>query len=228
MTATEPTVFVVDDDQGMRDSLHWLITSVDMAVETFASAKEFLEACQPSQPCCLGRSCCIVADVRMAGMSGLDLQEELTRRGIEIPVIVITGYGDVPMAVRAMKAGAFDFIQKPFNDQALLEIVQKAVKQSAETDRNRFERDEILKMLDLLTARERQVLDGIIGDLANKAIAHRLGLSEKTIEFHRAKVMEKMKAQSLVDLVRKVMPVSGSLADPVPPSANSSFHSGKP
>lgn len=193
------TVFVVDDDPAVRDSLHWLVASVNLDVETFASGQAFLDAYRWE------RTGCLLTDVRMPGMSGLDLQLEVTRRGIRLPVIIITGHGDVEMAVRAMKSGAFDFVQKPFNDQTLLELVQKAVDLSVARHREAAEQMLIRGQLGRLTPRERQVLDRIVAGEPNKAIALGLGRSEKTVEFHRAKVMEKMQARSLAELMRKVM-----------------------
>ena len=194
-----PTVFVVDDDPAVRDSLQWLVASVNLDVKTFESAQAFLDAYRPSQ------GGCVLADVRMPGISGLDLQVEMKVRGIDLPVIIVTGHGDVEMAVRAMKAGAYDFIQKPFNDQTLLELVQKAVDLSIARAREAAEQAEIQRLLDQLTPRERQVLDHIVAGEPNKSIAQHLGRSEKTVEFHRAKVMEKMQARSLAELMRKVM-----------------------
>lgn len=194
-----PVVFVIDDDEAVRSSLAWLINSVDIEVRTFASANEFLAAYQPGQPGCL------IVDVRMPGMSGLELQRQLAERSIALPVIIITGHGDVEMAVRAMKAGAFDFVQKPFNDQVLLDLIQSALEKSARASQLIAERTRVAERLGQLTERERQVLDGIVGGESNKRIATRLGLSEKTIEFHRSKVMRKMEARSLADLTRKVV-----------------------
>ena len=196
---TEPVVFVVDDDHAARESLSWLIGSVHLRVAAFASADEFLVAYPPGQPGCL------IADVRMPGLSGLDLQAELKRRGIEIPVIVVTGHGDVPMAVRAMKAGALDFVEKPFNDQVLIDLVQKAVETSLAGARGQGERRDIQARLDQLTPRERQVLGMIAAGESNKGIAHVLGISEKTVEAHRAHVMEKMQARSLAELMKLVI-----------------------
>jgi FixJ family two-component response regulator len=192
------TVFVVDDDEAVRDSLRWLIASVDLAVETFSSATDFLESYRD------GQRGCMIVDVRMPGMSGLELQRKLSDRGIGLPVIVITGHGDIDMAVRAMKIGAFDFIQKPFNDQILLDRIQNALEQNEQLMEADAERAFILKQLSQLTAREREVLDGIVNGHSNKEIAATLQLSEKTIEFHRSKVMRKMEASSLAELIRKV------------------------
>jgi FixJ family two-component response regulator len=195
----EPIVFVVDDDQAARESLSWLIGSVHLRVRSFASAAEFLAACSP------GQSGCVIADVRMPGLSGLDLQAELRRRGIDLPVIVVTGHGDVPMAVRAMKAGAIDFVEKPFNDQVLIDLVQNAVKQSLAARRSEREKQGVRARLEQLTPRERQVLDMIAAGESNKGIAHALGISEKTVEAHRAHVMDKMQAKSFAELMKLVI-----------------------
>ena len=194
--AAEPVVFVVDDDQAARESLSWLIGSIHLKVAAFTSVADFLAAYRPGQPGCL------VTDVRMPGLSGLDLQAEIKRLGIGIPVIVVTGHGDVPMAVQAMKAGAFDFIEKPFNDQVLLDRVQKAVEQNLAASRDQAARQTIRARLDQLTPRERQVLDLVVAGESNKGIAHRLNISEKTVEAHRAHVMEKMQAHSLAELMK--------------------------
>lgn len=196
MATPESIVYVVDDDPAVRDSLRWLLSSVDLKVETFASAAEFLAAYHADQ---LG---CVLVDVRMPGMSGLELQEELTARETTLPVIIVTGHSDVQMAVRAMKAGAFDFIEKPFNDQALLDLVQKAIEENRATVRVRLEYERIRGRFDLLSPREKQVLELIVAGEPNKRIAYRLGLSEKTVEAHRAKVMEKTRAGSLADLIK--------------------------
>ena len=194
-----PTVFVVDDDKAVRDSLKWLISSVNLNVETYSSAQEFKESCNPERPGC------ILMDVRMPGVSGLDLQKEMETRSICPPVIIITGHGDVQMAVRAMKDGAFDFIEKPFNDQTLLDCVQKAVTQSLNKIDEHERQKDILEKLDTLTPREREVLSLIVSGETNKGIAHILEISDKTVEAHRAKVMEKLKATSFADLMKKVI-----------------------
>lgn len=193
----DKTIFVVDDDKAVRDSLSWLISSVGLHVETFGSAQDFLDVYDPTRPGCL------LVDVRMPGMSGLELQKRLAENPHCLPVIVVTGHGDVQMAVRAMKDGAFDFIEKPYNDQILLDLVQKAVR---ECERRRTEvtsHQEIQDLVDTLTPRERQVMDMIVAGNTNKQIAYALDISEKTVEAHRAKVMEKIQASSLADLIRK-------------------------
>lgn len=201
MNRPDPLVFVVDDDDAVRDSISWLISSVDLKVQAYASAGDFLAQCRP------GQAGCLITDIRMPELSGLDLQDELNRRGCDIPVIVITGHGDVQTAVRAMKAGAFDFIEKPFNDQLLLDLVNRAVASSVESLREQIEQAEVKTRIGSLTPREKQVLDLIsIGD-SNKAIAHGLDISEKTVEAHRARVMSKMQAKSLAALVKMVISI---------------------
>jgi FixJ family two-component response regulator len=189
-----PHIFVVDDDQTLRGSLRWLLESLKLNVQTYASAHEFLSTYDPVQPGCL------LLDVRMPDISGLQLQDILKKRSIRIPVIIITGHGDVSMAVRAMKAGALDFIEKPFNDQELLECVQRALaldtRQRGEESQQRI----AIERLDTLTPREREVLEKVVCGKLNKTIAAELGISMKTVEAHRAKVMEKMGAHSAFEL----------------------------
>jgi FixJ family two-component response regulator len=201
MTTTEQIVYVVDDDPAIRDSLQWLLTSVDLKVRTFSSGQELLDQVTPDLPGCL------LIDVRMPGMSGLELQHELTARGIKLPIVIITGHGDVQMAVRAMKAGALDFIEKPFNDQEILEVVQRAVDRSVSVVESSAVKEEVESRIASLTPRERQVLELVVTGLPNRGIALELGRSEKTVEFHRANVMEKMQAKSLADLMKMVMTV---------------------
>ena len=191
----EPIVFVVDDDHAVRRFLTGLITSIDFQVTACGSAQEFLDVYEPGRPGCL------VLDVRMPGMSGLELQRELADRSIDLPVIILTGHGNVPVAVHAMKAGALDFVEKPFNNELLLDRIQKAVTQSMRADTVRVERTEILTRLESLTPRERQIFDTVVGGGVNKVIAHELAISEKTVEIHRANVMKKMHATSLASLV---------------------------
>lgn len=194
--STKATVFVVDDDQAMRNSLKWLIESVGMSVEVFGSADEFIRSYYP------GRAGCLLLDVRMPGMSGLELQEYFVEQQIRIPVIIITGHGDVPMAVRAMKVGAVDFIEKPFNDELLLDSIRNALIIDVEQRSLQAERSEIAARLAELTPREHQVMEMVTDGRANKEIALALGVSAKTVEAHRARVMEKMQASSLADLVK--------------------------
>jgi FixJ family two-component response regulator len=194
-----PTVFVVDDDEGVRNSLRFLLKSVGLTTQTLSSASEFLDTYKPSQPGCL------VLDVRMPGMSGLELQQQLNVRGAVIPVIFITGHGDIPMAVEAMQQGAFDFLQKPFRDQELIDRIQRALELDG---RNRAALDQharIRERLDSLTPREREVLALMTRGQPNKIMAAELGVSQRTVEIHRARVMEKSGAASLAQLVRMVM-----------------------
>jgi len=193
----DKTIFIVDDDKAVRDSLSWLISSVGLHVETFGSAQDFLDVYDPTRPGCL------LVDVRMPGMSGLELQKRLAENPHCLPVIVVTGHGDVQMAVRAMKDGAFDFIEKPYNDQILLDLVQKAVRECERRRTQVTSHQEIQELVDTLTPRERQVRDMIVAGNTNKQIAYALDISEKTVEAHRAKVMEKLQASSLADLIRK-------------------------
>ena len=199
MPEPEPTVFIVDDDEAMRDALDTLIRSVGMRTSLHASADEFLAAYDPEQPGCL------VLDVRMPGMSGLDLQDALAEQGIKLPVIIITGHGDIPMAVQAMRAGAVDFLEKPFREQELLHRIHQAVEQDTRARQDRAAKAEITARLASLTPREGQVLDLVVAGRPNKAIAGELGLSHKTVEFHRAKIMDKMRADNVAELVRMVL-----------------------
>ena len=193
---TEKTVYVVDDDEAVRRFLRGLIGSIGLGVKTYASAQEFLDGYEVGSPGCL------LLDIRMPDMSGLELQAELRRREIDIPVIILTGHGDVKVAVHAMKAGAVDFIEKPFNNELLLHAIQKVVAASLHSSGTRVRRQEILQRLETLTPRERQVLGLVVAGETNKGVARHLGISEKTVEIHRAKVMEKMQAKSLAELVK--------------------------
>ena len=194
-----PIVMVVDDDSGVRNAMRFLLKSVGLESALYASAQEFLAAYQPAQPGCL------VLDIRMPGMSGLDLQEQLNLRGAVIPVIFMSGHGDIPMAVEAMQHGAFDFLQKPFRDQDLLDRIQRAIVRDAEQRQTLGETARIKAHVASLTAREREVLDLMTQGKQNKAIAQDLGVSPRTIEIHRARVMEKMNAQSVAQLVRMML-----------------------
>jgi RNA polymerase sigma factor (sigma-70 family) len=205
--AGEPVVFVVDDDQAIRNSLKWLIESVGLLVETYAGANELLRNYYP------GRAGCLLLDVRMPGMGGLELQEYLNRHHITLPIIIITGHGDVPMSVRAMKAGAVDFIEKPFNDELLLESIRNALSLDQRQREIQGRRAEIAARLALLTPREHEVMRMVTDGRSNKEIAVELGVSAKTVEAHRARVMEKMQAHSLAELVRMVL-VAGPLDSP--------------
>ncbi|MBL8482377.1 MAG: response regulator transcription factor [Rhodocyclaceae bacterium] len=199
----EGTVHIVDDEADVREALALLVRSVGLVAASYASAYDFLQRYRP------GGASCAVLDVRMPGMSGLDLQEKLKRDGIELPIIFMTGHGDVPMAVRAMRAGALDFIEKPFNDQEMLDRIQAAIARDA---RDRDEAAEMRRMAARqaeLTPREREVMALIVAGRLNKQIADELGLSTRTVELHRAHVMEKMQAESLSHLVRMALALEG-------------------
>ena len=198
-TANDQTVFVVDDDPALRDALSLLMQSVRQPVETFDSAQGFLDAFDTS------RRGCLVLDIRMPGISGLDLQARLADMGSTLPVIIITGHGDVPMAVRALKDGAMDFLEKPFNDQVLLDCVKRALELNARQSDQAERRSTIEGRLAQLTPRERQVLELVVNGRSNKEMAAELGVSQKTIEAHRAKVMEKTQARSLSELMRMIL-----------------------
>ncbi len=196
MKEQNPVVFVIDDDRMVREGLQSLIRSVGLRVETFASAQEFLSGKRPDAPACL------VLDVRMPGISGLDLQLKLRDGGIPIPIIFITGHGDIPMSVRAMKEGAHEFLTKPVRGQDLLDAIQKAIASDQSLRKERQEANEIRSRFESLTPREKEVLDLVVEGLLNKQIADQLGMSELTVKTHRAHVMEKTHADSLAHLVR--------------------------
>jgi two-component system response regulator FixJ len=196
------TVFVVDDDDAVRDSLRLLLKSAEITCQVFASAQDFLSAYDAAHPGCL------LLDVRMPGMSGLEMQQELNMRGATLPVIFITGHGDIPMAVEAMQLGAFDFLQKPFRDQELLDRVQRALARDMDNRARLRHTDRIRERLATLSPREREVLDLVTQGKANKMVAGDLGVSQRTVEIHRAHVMQKMEAGSLAELVRMMMAVA--------------------
>jgi two-component system response regulator FixJ len=193
---TEPVIYVVDDDDGMRRALDTLLSTIGYKTTVFSRPREFLAKFKAGSPGCL------VLDIRMPDMSGLEVQQHLNRMGAMLPVIFITGHGDVPMAVQAMKEGAFEFIQKPFRDQDLLDRINHALRLDAENRNTVARRAEVLHRLESLTPRERQVMDLVVDGAANKVIAIDLDLSERTVEIHRAKVMEKMSARSVAHLVK--------------------------
>jgi two-component system response regulator FixJ len=199
MKEKSSTVFVVDDDSGVRSSIRMLLKSIGITAISMASAQEFLQAFDPSQPGCL------VLDIRMPGMSGMELQQQLSLRGAIIPVIFITGHGDVPMAVEAMQHGAFDFLQKPFRDQDLIDRIQKALARDREARTALQKHSQIRERLESLTPREKDVLKLLIKGQQNKVMAAELGLSQRTVEIHRAHIMEKTGANSLAQLVRMVL-----------------------
>ena len=196
MKEAESTVFVVDDDADLRESLGWLFESAGLRFKSYSTAQEFLTDYKPEEPGCL------LLDVRMPGLSGLDLQEELRRRGVPPPIIIMTGHARVPMAVRALKGGAIDFIQKPFSDQSLLERIRQAIDLDRRTRQARTEAAKFAALLTYLTPREREVMDLVIAGKPNKIIAADLGISPKTVEIHRGRVMEKMQVESVAELVR--------------------------
>ncbi len=201
--AAGPVVFVVDDDEAVRASVAMLLESVALPVETFASAGDFLDAWPGDRPGCL------VLDLRMPGLSGLELQERLVERGSRLPIIFLTGHGDVPDAVAAMRAGAVDFLRKPFRDQDLLDRIQQALEMDRARRSAAGERTELAARLERLTPREREVLDRVVAGQPNKQIAAELGVSDRTVEIHRARAMAKMEAASLAELVRLVLRARG-------------------
>jgi len=193
---SDSVVFVIDDESSVREAIKSLIRSVGMHVETFASAQEFLTSKRPDAPACL------VLDVRMPGLSGLDLQRELSQLDLPVPIIFLTGHGDIPMSVRAMKAGAVEFLTKPFRDQDLLDAIAQAIEHDRAMRTQRIETADLHLRFESLTPREREVMAHVVAGLLNKQVAARLGISEITVKLHRHQVMEKMKADSLADLVR--------------------------
>lgn len=198
MKPLDPIVFVVDDDLSVREALSSLIRSVGLRVETFASAQDFLRHQRPDATACL------VLDVRMPGLSGLDLQRELAHAGERIPIIFITGHGDIPMSVRAMKAGAVEFLPKPFRDEDLLDAIREALERDQVARQQRAELAEIQDKYDTLTSREREVIVLIVKGMLNKQVAAELGITEITIKVHRRRILQKMRAKSLPALVRMV------------------------
>lgn len=198
-----PTIYIVDDDDGMRHALTGLMKTVGYNPVAYARPGDFLASYDPNVPGC------IVLDVRMPGMSGLEVQQQLNRAGAMIPIILMTGHGDIPMAVQAMKDGALDFLQKPFRDQDLLDRINTALKLDAENRQNVERHADLKRRRESLTPREREVMAMVVDGHANKVIAIDLGLSERTVEIHRANVMEKMAARSVAHLVKMHLQLSG-------------------
>ncbi len=207
MIETKPTIFVVDDDPSVRKSTKLMLESVGFNVKTFASAQDFLKAKVQED---IG---CLILDVRMPGVSGLDLQEKLVSAKSPPPVIFITGHGTVPMSVRAMKAGAVDFLQKPFEEQDLLDAINRAITRQRERKSEKDEADRLQQRLKALTPREYEVFSLLVTGMANKEIAYKLGMSERTVKFHRANIIEKTNAGSLVDLMRFAETLKSRLPD---------------
>jgi RNA polymerase sigma factor (sigma-70 family) len=203
--SSDPIVFVIDDDPSVRSSLKFLISTVGLEVESFGSAESFLQIKAPERPSCF------VLDVRLRGLSGLDFQSELAARKIRTPIVFITGHGDIPMSVHAMKRGAIEFLTKPFRDQDLLDAIRVAL----ERDRGRREQEkeiaELRQRFQSLTPREREVISMVVSGMLNKQIAGELGTAENTVKVHRSRAMEKMRAQTLADLVRMIEKIKGRL-----------------
>jgi RNA polymerase sigma factor (sigma-70 family) len=198
-----PVVFVVDDDPSVRSSLKFLLSSVGLQVESFDSAETFLQRNPPDAPSCL------VLDVRLRGLSGLDFQRELAARNIRIPIVFVTGHGDIPMSVRAMKAGAIEFLTKPYRDQDLLDAVRIALERDRATREQEKDLTDLRQRFESLTPREQEVISKVVSGMLNKQIAGEIGTAENTVKVHRSRAMEKMNAQSFADLVRMIEKLKG-------------------
>jgi RNA polymerase sigma factor (sigma-70 family) len=196
LDTTDTTVYIVDDDTMVRNGTARLVRSLGMHAETFSSAQEFLDFDTPDTPSC------VVLDVRMPGLTGMDLQKEMVRRDLQLPIVFVTGHGDIPMSVQAMKKGAQDFLTKPFDEEELIAAIDRAIECDAEQRVERTAKDEILQRVDRLTPREREVLALVVTGMLNKQVAGQLGTTEKTVKVHRARAMKKMQAGSLADAVR--------------------------
>jgi FixJ family two-component response regulator len=191
-----PTVFIIDDDRGVRQAIHDLVESVGLRAESFATGEEFLGTRQ------IGRPSCLVLDVRLPQMSGLDFQRRLAETGMQIPIIFVTAHGDIPMSVRALKSGAMEFLTKPFRDQDLLDAIQQALERDRITQKEQAELHDLHERYRGLTTREQEVMTLVVSGMLNKQIAFKIGVSEATVKIHRGNVMHKMQAASVVDLVR--------------------------
>ncbi|HED32841.1 MAG TPA: response regulator transcription factor [Gammaproteobacteria bacterium] len=205
---TEPTIFIVDDDPAMRDSLSWLLETIGHPVKTYESAQDFLNNFDPGSPGCL------VLDVRLPGMSGLQLQQKMKADNIALPVIIISGHGDVPMAVKAMQQGALEFHEKPFRDQELLDSIQNALEVDATNRSKNAESAEIQICVNTLTPREKEVMELLIQGNPNREVASQCSISVKTVEVHRARIMDKMKANSFPELIHMVLELKGATPSP--------------
>lgn len=203
MSQPQPIIYIVDDDLGMRKALGRLCQAAGWRVHLFASAREFLDHGAPESPACL------LLDVSMPGLSGLDLQTELAARHFQIPIVFLTGHGDIPTSVKAIKAGAVDFLTKPFQERSVVAVVTEALRKDAQQASDKTERESVRRRLDTLTPREREVFDLVIKGLLNKQIAMELGTSEQTIKVHRGRVMEKMEVQSVAELVQAAVKAGG-------------------
>ena len=203
METRKPVVYIVDDDKDLRTSLAWLLESVSVQALCFAGADEFLSHYDPDQPACL------VLDVRMPETSGFQLQDILNERGIALPTLFVSAHGDIPMSVKAMKNGAIDFVEKPYNPQQMLERIQAALKDAVQVHAGATQRQHLQSKLDLLTGREREVLGMVIDGKASKVIARELNISVKTVDVHRTKIKEKMGVSSIAMLVREVLDLGG-------------------
>ncbi len=199
----EPTVFIVDDDSEVRETIKMLVESVGLRIEAFAAAQDFLDVYDPERPGCL------ITDVRMPGMSGIELQAKLLAMKVTLPIIVMSGYADVPTAVRSMRSGAVDFVEKPFDEQMLLERLQLSIANDAQMRRDRAVRNHTMDCFKRLSPREREVMELVVRGQTNKEIARALDISPKTVEMHRAHVMEKMEAETLAELVKISTRISG-------------------
>ncbi|MBR9867260.1 MAG: response regulator transcription factor [Oceanospirillales bacterium] len=202
MTRYTGTVFIVDDDDDFRDSMQWLLESDDLPVQSFSSARDFLSNYK-------GDKGCLLLDVRMPEINGLALQQIMLERDIRLPIVVLSGHGDIPMAVTAMKNGAIDFLEKPFDDEVLIPLVQNALIKADEMFADRQQQEQVRKQYETLSRREREVMTLVVAGKANREIAEELGISPKTVEVHRSRVMSKMRAESLPELVNQASQLEG-------------------